>query len=96
MGISAVDSTFNGGEVRIDEGEFVRTKFVGTTIFYGGGALPKMEGCAFERCGFVFDGAAGRTIDFMKQFYAAGGTEVVDQVFKNITEGAGDGGRSRE
>lgn len=90
MGISAIDSTFNGGEVRLDGGDFVRTKFIGATIIYGGGPLPKMSGCAFERCGFVFDGAAGRTIDFLKQFYAAGGTDVIDQVFKAITLGVED------
>jgi hypothetical protein len=44
---------------------------------YGGGEKPKFEGCGFEYCNIILDGAAGRTVDIIREFYRSGAAEAV-------------------
>ena len=58
------------GVVILDGSRFLRCRFKAAALVYTGGAPPSFEGCSFEDVSFRFDGAAGRTLAFLKAMSA--------------------------
>ncbi len=73
--------------VLIDGDTFVDCEFRNCLLTYTGGEIPIMTDCKIYDCEWRFEGAAERTIVFMKGLFhgmGPGGREVIDATFKNI------------
>jgi len=74
-------------EVQLDGNEFINCEFIGARIVYGGGAVPVVKGCDFERARFNWVGAAENTFRFLAELGASqGGDVLIDTVLRNIRE----------
>lgn len=54
------------GEQSIDGHLFIDCKFENARLIYQGGPPPGFTNCTFDETNFAFDGAAGRTLSFLK------------------------------
>jgi hypothetical protein len=55
------------GELYLDGNVYIDCDFQNARmVFTGGGLPPAFENCRFDNSDFVFDGAAGRTLGFLK------------------------------
>lgn len=78
------DRNFSAGEaVETDGNRFIKCRFEGAQLRYGGGTHPYFEDCAFEESGWYFTDAALRTIQFLQGINGSpGGTEFIADIFK--------------
>jgi hypothetical protein len=70
----------NATEV-IDGNHYTDCRFENCTMVYRGGEVPHITGCQFSNCSWEFDGAAERTLLFMRQMYhgmGAGGAQLIE------------------
>jgi hypothetical protein len=58
----------------IDGNQYNDCRFENCTMVYRGGEIPHITGCQFDNCSWQFDGAAERTLLFMRQMYHGMGT----------------------
>ena len=75
---------FLDSRIELDENEFVDCKFLRCRLVYAGGTPPVLSGCSFTNTGFDFDGAATRTIAFLRGLYHGGIRPPVDGVIESI------------
>ena len=55
------------GRVLLDDSRFLRCRFESAILVYTGqGAPPHIEACSFVECRFEFEGAADRTLSFLR------------------------------
>lgn len=65
----------------IDGNQYDNCRFENCTMVYRGGEIPHISGCQFDNCSWQFDGAAERTLLFMRQLYhgmGAGGAQLIE------------------
>jgi hypothetical protein len=65
----------------IDGNHYRDCRFENCELVYTGGDIPHITGCQFDNCSWHFDGAAERTLLFMRQMYhgmGAGGVQLIE------------------
>ena len=65
--------TFAGTTIRLDGQRFHRCRFDRCQLVYSGGELPSLDGCEFQDCRWMLDGAAARTMSLMQAMIEHGG-----------------------
>lgn len=78
---------FNDTSVVIDGNDYIQCTFTGCTLLYRGGIIPKFAGCRLDRCRWVFEDSAIRTIGLLRGMYSglgAGGRQIVDDFIREI------------
>jgi len=78
------DQTFGEEDVILDGNTYKACTFNKSALVYNGGSFPVLEKNRFDQCQWRFDGAAARTIQFMRGLYHGGGKELIEQTFKEI------------
>lgn len=81
------DQEFRQTTEVIDGNTYERCKFVECKIVYRGGPIPIFSGCNLERCAWVFEEAAKRTIALLKGINSGmgpGGRQLVEQTIQEI------------
>ena len=81
--------TFSARVVNLDGAIFEKCEFRNCTLIYSGGDLPQMSDCQIQDCEWRFEGAAGKTINFMKGIYhglGPPGQEIIEATFRSIKE----------
>ena len=80
------DLTKQNEAVLLDGNEFDSCKFQSCEMVYQGGELPKIQHCEFTQCSWRLDGAAKRTILFLRSIYHSGegGMELVEGTLRHI------------
>ncbi len=84
------DCQFSGTTEVLDGNSYTKCTFHKCTLVYSGGDLPKMEACHSYDCNWKFEGAADRTIAFLRATYHGGGDggkELIEKTFENIRQG---------
>jgi hypothetical protein len=78
-----VRRVFGADIVDIDGAEFIECRFRGTTLRYSGGELPRIIRCSFSDAHFAADGAAAKTVAFLKAMAStdSGLQDVVRETF---------------
>jgi hypothetical protein len=66
------DENFEGQTVELDGNTYIRCNFIGCTIVYSGGGIPKLQHCDFSNETWRFEGAAERTLILLQEFSRAG------------------------
>ncbi len=80
---------FNHETVVLDGEAFSDCEFRACRMIYAGGEPPRFDGCKFDDCEWRFDGAAQRTLGFMKVVWGVGGKAPIQALIKEITGGGG-------
>jgi hypothetical protein len=75
---------FKDQTIVVDGKTFKEAKFIDCTLVYKGGQPPNLVHCTFHGVRFVFDDAAGRTLDYMRHLYHGGFRPVVENTIDNI------------
>ena len=71
------------GQVEVDDRHFINCTFGTVQLRYGGGQLPRFEGCNFTAANWYFHGAALRTIRLLQMQNAQGENQpLIDQIFR--------------
>lgn len=73
--------------VVLDEDEFLECTFTRCQIVYRGGERAYLVRCRFAECSFEFEGAAGRTLLFLRNMYRSmgpAGAQLVERTFDEI------------
>lgn len=71
------------GQVDVDDRHFIDCTFGEVQLRYGGGQLPRFEGCNFTAANWFFHGAALRTIRLLQMQNAQGENQgLIDQIFR--------------
>lgn len=81
---------FTEETVKVDDNEYQNCRFTECRIVYTGTGIPKFANCVFERCQWVFDGAAENTIQYFASLYnglGPGGRELIEGLFDSIRQG---------
>ena len=78
------DRTFSGGEtVDVDGNRYIKCRFDGVQLRYGGGPHPYFEECEFPDGGWYFTDAALRTIQLLQVINGSPqGPEFIADLFK--------------
>jgi hypothetical protein len=74
----------------LDGEVFSDCEFRDCRMIYSGGEPPVFDNCRFDKCEWIFEDAAARTLAHMKSVWAVGGKAPVQALIKEIT---GSGGR---
>ncbi|WP_439473232.1 hypothetical protein [Brevundimonas sp.] len=64
------DQTLTGVQT-LDDNIYIRCEFINARLVYQGGAAPGFDSCTFEDAEFVFEGAAARTLGFLRGMSSA-------------------------
>lgn len=78
---------FSNQVVELDGNSYNSCSFIGSTLVYSGGGLPRFMNCAFGQNKVELKGAAGETSGFLASLYAAGLTAPVNRVLDGIMSG---------
>jgi hypothetical protein len=73
----------------IDGNQYNNCRFENCTMVYRGGEIPHITGCQFDNCSWQFDGAAERTLLFMRQLYhgmGSGGAQLVEATLEALRQ----------
>jgi hypothetical protein len=73
----------------IDGNQYSDCRFKNCTMVYRGGEIPHITGCEFDNCSWHFDGAAERTLIFMRQMYhgmGAGGAQLIESTINALRQ----------
>lgn len=78
------DRTFSNDEtIELDGKSFVDCRFDKAVLAYAGGDYPSFVNCSFGNTGWLFTGAALRTVRFLQEINAvSGGTGFLAEMFK--------------
>ena len=81
-----VRKAFGGEIVDVDGAEFIECEFRGTTLRYGGGEVPRIIKCSFFGTRFAVEGAAARTVTFLRAMASPGSgvQQVVREIFATL------------
>jgi hypothetical protein len=81
-----VHKAFGGEIVDIDGAEFIECEFRGTTLRYSGGEVPRIITCTFSDTRLAVEGAAARTVAFLKSMASPGSgvQKVVREAFAAV------------
>ena len=72
------NKTFKDERILLDGEAFHDCRFEGCTIvFTGEGEFPVLVGPKFVNCTFAVEGAAQRTVEYLRLLFASGGSELV-------------------
>ena len=88
---------FNQITEEIDGNVYDQCKFTQCKLIYRGGGIPRITRCHLDRCTWVWDDAALRTIGFLRGIYdgmGPGGRQVVEEVIAEMRRPFRDGGSS--
>lgn len=79
---------FHECDVELDGNQYEGCRFDECNLVYAGGPMPSLVGCSFGTFRFVFVGAAGNTITFLKALHGGGGefTETVNDIIEDIAD----------
>jgi hypothetical protein len=77
----------NHETVNLDGETFSACEFRDCRLVYSGGELPVFDDCRFEKCDWKFEGAAARTLVYMKLMWGLGGKAPMQALIKEITGG---------
>lgn len=80
---------YNHETVALDGERFSSCEFRDCRLVYAGGEPPVFDNCRIEDCDWRFEGAAERTLAFLKVVWGAGGKAPVQGLIKEITGGGG-------
>ena len=80
---------FNHETVALDGESFSDCEFRECRLVYSGGEPPVFERCRFDEVEWKFEGAAARTLAYLKLVWGAGGKAPVQAMIKEITGGGG-------
>lgn len=81
------DKEFRQTTEVIDGNTYERCTFLDCTIVYRGGPIPIFTGCNLNRCTWLFEDAAKRTIALLKGIncgMGVGGRQLVEQTIQEI------------
>lgn len=84
------DTSFQGGQVEVDNTTFTRCHFIRCQILYSATGPVTFNDCTFHECDWTFEGAAESTLYFLSALYrglGGGGREVVETIFQAIRDG---------
>ncbi|MEX0677333.1 MAG: hypothetical protein WD063_09670 [Pirellulales bacterium] len=73
----------------IDGNEYQECRFEKCRMIYRGGEIPRITGCQFDDCTWHFEGAAERTLLFMRQLYhgmGPGGTQLIEATLSELRQ----------
>ena len=76
---------YNHETVALDGETFDDCEFRDCRLTYAGGEPPTFNGCAFHDCDWRLEGAAGRTLVFLKRIWLAGDKPTVQAMIKGVT-----------
>jgi hypothetical protein len=82
-----IGKSFVNDVLKIDSTIFNKCNFKNSRIIYSAENKFYLDTCEFHGCEFIFEGAAGETIDFIKNIYhhfGDGGKEIVNPIFEYI------------
>lgn len=85
--IKNVKNKYKNTRVHLDNNEFIECHFDQCTLEYSGTAPVSLVSCTFNNVGWVFNGAAQLTLDFLRGLYhgmGEGGRLLVESTFDNI------------
>jgi hypothetical protein len=78
---------FSNQVVELDGNSYNSCSFIGSTLVYSGGGLPRFVNCAFGQNKVELKGGAGETQGFLTSLYAAGLTAPVNRVLDGMMTG---------
>lgn len=81
---SVENKTFQSESVPVDGQEFKSCTFNDATLVYGGGALPTFVNCQFSGVSLHFEGAAGKTLQFLSGLSAGGFAPAVEKIVEGV------------
>ena len=79
---------FNHQTVALDGESFTDCEFVACRLTYAGGDVPYFSGCRFDDCEWKHEGAASRTLSYLKLMWGVGEKSAVQTAIKDITVAA--------
>ncbi len=79
---------FNHQTVVLDGESFSDCEFVACRLVYAGGEVPVFSRCRFENCEWKHEGAASRTLSYLKLMWGVGEKPAVQTAIKDITVAA--------
>jgi hypothetical protein len=77
---------FTTETVHLDGQIFFDCEFKQCRMIYEGGEIPIFTGCHFDSCDWRTEGAAGRTMTFLRFLNSSGNQNLIDGVKKWISE----------
>jgi len=84
-----INRQFREAVVELDGHHFINCQFIECQLVFSASETVAFDGCVFDRCGWVFDGAAERTLQFLAALYGGlrpEGEALVETVFGMIRE----------
>ena len=78
---------FNSTTLEIDGSVYDQCKFNNCKLIYRGGAIPTFSRCTLDRCEWIWNDAALRTIGFLRGIYSGmgpGGRQMVESILTEI------------
>ena len=80
--------SFTDRRIDLDDNTFEDCTFNACQIYYSGGEMSRVAGCRFDGgCTFHLDGAAARTLAYLRAMYhemGPNGTRLVEETFKDL------------
>jgi hypothetical protein len=64
--MAAKGQIFKDETIILDGSSFENCKFLNCKLVYSGGDIPKIVNCGLDKPEWIFDGAAGRVITFLR------------------------------
>lgn len=81
------EKTFKNETIDIDFNKFLNCQFDSCTLVFHGYGVIEMDGCSFKEVNWTFDGAAAKTLQFLKGLYhgaGKGGKDLIELTFNDI------------
>lgn len=72
-------------KIFLDGASIHNCKLERCTLVFNGYVAYSMTDCEFSDCKWAFNGPAANFLNFLRQIYAQGATEVVDKMFEAIS-----------
>lgn len=80
------ENIYEGGPVHVDGNVYIGCRFLRCSLVYSGGSLPSFTECFFDHCTFQLEGAADRTMFFLRMLFVLGGEGVIASVMDIVRE----------
>ncbi|MFI4934506.1 MAG: hypothetical protein ACHP7N_07805 [Caulobacterales bacterium] len=76
---------FNHETLALDGESYADCEFRACRLVYAGGEPPSFVNCKFDDCDWRLEGAAARSLEFLKLMWVAGAKGTVQGLIKEIT-----------
>lgn len=76
---------FTNETVHLDGQSYFDCEFKKCRMVYEGGEIPEFNGCHFDACDWKLEGAANRTVNWLKFLHATGNQTLVEGIMKMIS-----------